>query len=154
MPTPDQDTMPQQRRMAPVPPAPTEPDTKTWPLSPAIEVFLTKPQIATLTTFRPDGTPHVVPVSFSWDSEARLARIMVTPESRKARNVIGAPGSRAVLCQVEGTGWVTLEGTATVSDDPQRVAEGKRRYAERYAWETHGQVTMEIAVDRVMSRNV
>ncbi|AYY12663.1 TIGR03618 family F420-dependent PPOX class oxidoreductase [Actinobacteria bacterium YIM 96077] len=110
----------------------TEPDTKTWPLSDAIETFLAEPHIATLTTFRPDNTPHVVPVSFSWDSEARLARIMVGIESRKARNLIAMPGSRVALCQAEGGRWVTLEGTATISEDPQRVAEGRQRYINRY----------------------
>ena len=129
-------------------------DTKTWPLSAAIEAFLAEPHFATLTTFRPDGTPHVVPVYFSWDSEARLARVMVTPESRKAQNLIAAPGSRAALCQAKGNGWVTLEGTATVSDDPQRVAEGKRRCVKRYSLETTGRVVIEIAVYRVMSRNI
>jgi PPOX class probable F420-dependent enzyme len=129
-------------------------DTKTWPLSPEIEAFLAAPHIATLTTLRPDGTLHVVPVSFSWDSEARLARIMVDIESRKARNVLAAPGGPGALCQVEGIGWVALEGTATLSDDPQRVAEGKERYLKRYTWETRGDVVIEIAVDRVMSRNI
>jgi PPOX class probable F420-dependent enzyme len=129
-------------------------DTKTWPLSAAIEAFLAEPLFATLTTFRPDGTPHVVPVHFSWDSEARMARVMVAPDSRKARNLIAAPVSRAALCQVKGRGWVTLEGTATVSDDPGRVAEGERRCFERYSRQTRGRVVIEIAVDRVMSRNI
>ncbi|MEV0660667.1 pyridoxamine 5'-phosphate oxidase family protein [Actinomadura luteofluorescens] len=129
-------------------------DTRTWPLSAAIEAFLTEPLFATLTTLRPDGTPHVVPVHFTWDSAARMARVMVAPDSRKVRNLIDAPGGRAALCQVKGRGWVTLEGTATVSDDPERVAEGKRRCFERYSRNTRGRVVIEIAVDRVMSRNI
>lgn len=129
-------------------------DTKTWPLSPAIEAFLAEPHSATFTTFRPDGTPHVVPVHFTWDGEARLARVIVIPESRKARNVIAAPKSRVALCQVKGRGWVTLEGTAMLFEDPQRVTEGKRRCVERYSRESRGHVVIEIAVDRVMSRNI
>lgn len=132
----------------------TRRDTQTWPLSAAIEAFLVAPHIGTLTTFRPDGSPHVVPVSFSWDSEYRLVRVMTVIDSRKARNLIAAPGSRAAVCQMEGSGWVTLEGTATVSDDPGRVAEGKRRYLERYLKETRGQVVIEVTVGRVMSRNI
>ncbi len=107
-------------------------DTKTWPVSAAIETFLADRHIATLTTLRPDGTPHVVPVSFSWDGEARCVRIMAGAESRKVKNLIEAPGSRVAVCQAQGPVWVTLEGTATVSEDPQRVAEGRRRYIERY----------------------
>lgn len=129
-------------------------DTKTWPLSAAIEAFLAEPKSATLTTFRPDGSPHVVPVHFTWDSEARIARVMVAPDSRKVRNVIAAPGGRVALCQVSGRGWITLEGTATASTDPERVAEGKRRCIERYSRPTRGLVVIEIAVDRVMSRNI
>jgi F420H(2)-dependent biliverdin reductase len=107
-------------------------DTKTWPLSAAIETFLADRHIATLTTLRPDGTPHVVPVSFSWDSETRRVRILAGIESRKVKNLITAPESRVAVCQADGRVWVTLEGTATVSEDPGRVAEGRRRYIERY----------------------
>lgn len=110
----------------------TPQDTKTWPLSETIENFLDEPAIATLTTFRPDGSPHVVPVSFSWDAETRLVRIMVGAESKKAKNLIAAPGSRAAVCQAQGGGWVTLEGTATVTTEAERVAEGRKRYINRY----------------------
>lgn len=128
--------------------------TQTWPLPASIEDFLAEPHSATLTTFRPDGSPHVVPVHFTWDSDARLARVLVAPDSRKARNLMAEPASRVALCQVKGSGWVTLEGTATVCDDPRRVAEGKRRCVERYSRESRGRVVIEIAVYRVMSRNI
>ncbi|KRV49574.1 pyridoxamine 5'-phosphate oxidase [Wenjunlia vitaminophila] len=125
-------------------------------LAPSVEEFLTEPHIATLTTFRPDGSPHVVAVRFTWDPAAGLARVMTVVSSRKARNLLAAPGSRAALCQVAGFKWVTLEGTGTVSDDPRRVAEGVRRYAKRYYSpppNPPGRVVVEIAVDRVMSLN-
>lgn len=133
-------------------------DTQTWPLSAGIEAFLTAAGQATLVTLRPDGTPHAVPVSFTWDSGARLARVMTVAQSKKARNLIGAPGGRVALSQRdEVSSWVTLEGTGTVYDDPERLAEGARRYAVRYGKEwlnPPGAVVIEIAVDRVMSRNV
>lgn len=122
----------------------------------ALEAFLAEPHVATLTTLRPDGSPHVVAVRFTWDGEARLARVMTVASSRKARNLLAAPGSRAALCQVAGFTWVTLEGTAAVSEDPGRVAEGVRRYAKRY-WspppEPPDRVVIEIAVDRVLRLN-
>ncbi|MFJ6797927.1 pyridoxamine 5'-phosphate oxidase family protein [Streptomyces sp. NPDC091268] len=121
------------------------------------DAFLTEPQIATLTTLRPDGSPHVAPVRFTWDGEAGLARVMTVASSRKARNLLASPGSRAVLCQVSDFTWVTLEGTATVVDDPARVHDGARRYAKRY-WSgppnPPGRVVIEIVVDRVVSLNV
>ncbi|MFD9353912.1 pyridoxamine 5'-phosphate oxidase family protein [Streptomyces sp. NPDC060031] len=121
------------------------------------DAFLTEPHIATLTTLRPDGSPHVAPVRFTWDAEAGLARIMTVASSRKARNLLAAPGGRAALCQVSDFTWVTLEGTATVVDDPARVNDGARRYAKRY-WSAPpnppGRVVIEIVVDRVVSLNV
>ena len=39
-------------------------------LSPAARAFLTERHLATFTTLRRDGSPHVVPVGFTWDAEA------------------------------------------------------------------------------------
>jgi PPOX class probable F420-dependent enzyme len=124
------------------------------PLSPEAEAFVAEYHLATLTTLRPDGSPHVVAVGFTWDAEAGLARVITFAPSRKARNLVAAPGSRAAVCQVDGGRWLTLEGPATVTDDPVRVAEGVRRYAERYRppKERDDRVVVEIAVDRVLGR--
>lgn len=125
-------------------------------VTPSVEAFLAEPHLATLTTLRPDGTPHVVAVRFTWDARSGLARVMTVRDSRKVRNVLAAPGGRAALCQVAGFKWVTLEGAATVSEDPVRVTEGARRYAARYLSpppNPPGRVVVEIAVDRVMSLN-
>lgn len=96
------------------------------------QAFLAEPHLATLTTIRPDGSPHAVPVCFTWDGDAQLARVMTVASSRKARNLTASPGSRAALCQVAGIRWITLEGTATVSGDPRQVADAAARYAKRY----------------------
>ncbi len=74
--------------------------------------------------------------------------------SRKARNLAASPGARAAVCQVDGGRWLTLEGAATVTDDPERVAEGVRRYAERYRQpgERDDRVVIEITVDRILGR--
>lgn len=121
------------------------------------EEFLSAPHVGTLTTLRPDGSLHAAPVRFTWDGGTGLARVLTVASSRKARNLIAAPGSRVALCQVDGFSWVTLEGTATVSEDPRRVAEGVRRYARRY-WSSPpspaDRVVIEIAVDRVLSLNL
>jgi F420H(2)-dependent biliverdin reductase len=116
--------------------------------------FLSERHLATLTTLRPDGSPHVVAVGFTWDPAAELARVITFAPSRKARNVVAAPGGRAAVCQVDGGRWLTLEGPAEVTGDPARVAEGVRRYAERYRQpgERADRVVIEIAVDRVLGR--
>jgi PPOX class probable F420-dependent enzyme len=99
-------------------------------LPPAALEFLTERHLATLTTLRPDGSPHVTPVGFTWDDEAGLARVICSGPSRKARNA--AETKQAALCQVEGGRWLTLEGVVEVVSDPARVADAERRYAARY----------------------
>ena len=44
--------------------------------------FLAESHLATLTTLRPDGTPHVVPVGFTYDQDAQLVRIITFSHSR------------------------------------------------------------------------
>lgn len=116
--------------------------------------FLSERHLASLTTLRPDGSPHVVAVGFTWDGSTGLARVITFASSRKARNLLAAPGSRAAVSQVEGGRWLTLEGPALVTDDPERVAEAVRRYTERYRepGERPDRVAIEITVDRVLGR--
>src|SRR5690606_38872314 len=71
-------------------------------LSADVAGFLAEYHLATLTTLRPDGSPHVVPVGFVYDVDDRVARIISFPASRKVRNLLDAPGSCAVVCQVDG----------------------------------------------------
>lgn len=118
--------------------------------------FVTERHLATLTTLRADGTPHVVPVGFTWDAVAGVTRTTTSPGSVKAANVrlAGESGrARAALCQVDGRRWLTLEGEMTVVEDPAEVADAVRRYAERYRPPRPGveRVVLRLAVDRVMS---
>lgn len=112
--------------------------------------FLAARHLATLTTLRPDGSPHVVPVGFTWDPTAGVARVITSRTSRKARNA--AAGTRAVLCQVDGRYWLALEGAARVAEDPESVRDAEQRYAARYRVprENPQRVVIEIAVDRVL----
>ena len=80
-----------------------------------VEAFAAERHLATLTTLRPDATPHVVPVGFTWDGDARLVRIITFASSRKVRNLRASPGGRAVVCQVDGGRWLAFEGPATVT---------------------------------------
>jgi PPOX class probable F420-dependent enzyme len=116
--------------------------------------FLTERHLATLTTLRADGSPHVVAVGFSWDDDAHLARVITFAPSRKARNLLERPGTRAAVCQVDGGRWLTMEGTARVTDEPAAVGEAVRRYADRYRQpgEREDRVAIEISVDRVLGR--
>jgi PPOX class probable F420-dependent enzyme len=119
-----------------------------------VRLFLQERHLASLTTLRPDGSPHVVAVGFTWDDELGIARVITFAQSRKARNVVARPGSPAAVCQVDGGRWLTLEGRATVTTDPLRVDEAVRRYTERYRLpgERADRVAIEIEVDRVLGR--
>jgi PPOX class probable F420-dependent enzyme len=112
--------------------------------------FLTERHLASLTTLRADATPHVVPVGFTYDAATRVARVITRRGSVKARNV-GA-GGRAVLCQVDGRRWPSLEGEATLRTDAEAVAEAVRRYAQRYRSPRPNpeRVAIEITVDRIL----
>ena len=114
--------------------------------------FLRDRHLATLTTLRPDGSPHVVAVGFTWDDEAGLARIITNGTSRKVAHV--RAGTRAVVAQVDGPRWLSLEGPAVVRDEPERVAEAVHRYAGRYRQpaENPQRVVIEITVDLVLGR--
>lgn len=116
--------------------------------------FLTERHLATLTTVRADGSPHVVAVGFSYDAEAGLVRIITGGSSQKVRNI--DRGSRAAVCQIDGGRWLSLEGPAVIRRDEVSIAEAVRRYGERYqpARPNDTRVAIEIAVERVLGRAI
>lgn len=121
-------------------------------LDPEVLAFLAERHLATLTTLRPDGSPHVAPVGFSYDPDARVARIITFAPARRVQNL--RDGGRVAICQVDGGRWLTLEGEATVTDEPERVAAAVAGYAARYRQpgERDDRVAIEVAVDRIMGR--
>lgn len=121
-------------------------------LDEAVLTFLSERHLASLTTLRSDGSPHVVPVGFGYDVEARIVRIISFAGSQKVVNALR--GGRAAVSQVDGGRWLTLEGTVTATDDPDRVAAAVAAYAARYREpsERADRVAIEIAVDRILGR--
>ncbi|MCG6498205.1 pyridoxamine 5'-phosphate oxidase family protein, partial [Kitasatospora sp. A2-31] len=90
-------------------------------LDDAFLAFWRERHIATLTTARPDGSPHVVPVGVTYQPETGVARVISSRTSRKVRNVLaaGEAGMRVAVCQVDRARWSTLEGVAVVRDAPE-----------------------------------
>ena len=121
--------------------------------------FWTERHLGSLVTLRADGSPHVVPVGVTLDLEPldsgtgpALARVICSRGSVKARNA--AARGVAVVSQVDGRRWSTLEGDAVVRHDPAAVAEAERRYALRYRQPrpTPERVVIEIAVRRALGQ--
>lgn len=110
--------------------------------------FWAERHLCTLTTRRPDGSPHVAPVGATLDGG--LVRVITSRRSRKVRNALNDPA--VALCQLDGRRWSTVEGQATVRDDAESVAEAVRRYALRYREPRPNpeRVVLEIAITRVM----
>ena len=125
-------------------------------LDPDVLTFLRERHLATLTTLRADGSPHVVAVGFSYDVEARVARVITWAASQKAVNAgrMEAAGQRAAVCQVDGGRWLSLEGTVRLVTDPEGVRPGIDGYAERYREpsEREDRAVVEIDVDRILGR--
>lgn len=110
--------------------------------------FLAERHLASLTTLRADGSPHVCPVGFSY--AGGVVRVITRAASVKARNA--ARGGRAVVSQVDGGRWLTLEGTVEVATDAERIAMAVAGYAARYRQpgERPDRVALEITVDRIL----
>ncbi|MGA1074055.1 MAG: pyridoxamine 5'-phosphate oxidase family protein [Ilumatobacteraceae bacterium] len=121
-------------------------------LDDAVIEFLRERHLATLTTSRVDGSPHVVPVGFGYAPTERLVRIITVEGSQKVRNA--DRGGRAAVSQVDGGRWLTLEGPVRVRRDPTSVERAVEAYAARYRDPSprDARVAIEILVDRILGR--
>ena len=121
---------------------------------PELLAFLAERHLATLTTLRPDGSPHVVPVGVTYDPATRTARVITSGTSAKVRHVL-AGATRVAICQVDGARWSTVEGTAVIRRDRPSVTDAEQRYAARYRIPRPNpqRVVIEITVTRVLGSN-
>lgn len=123
-------------------------------LPPGALRFLDERHLATLTTLRPDGRPHAVPVGFTWEAATATARVITSGTSRKVANVeaAGPAGAPVVLCQVDGRRWLALEGRATVQRGPHTVGDAEARYQLRYRAPRPNptRVVLEVVVEQVL----
>ena len=112
--------------------------------------FLTERHLAMLTTLRADNSPHVVAVGFTFDPKTHIARVITTGGSQKAVNA--DERGVAVLSQVDGARWLSLEGKTTVNGDADAVRDAELRYAQRYRTPRVNprRVVIEVHIERVL----
>ena len=77
-------------------------------LNEEVKSFLYERHLASLTLLRADGSPHVTAVGFTWDQETQLVRVITWAGSMKSRILEQSPGSRAVVCEIDGARWLSL----------------------------------------------
>jgi PPOX class probable F420-dependent enzyme len=92
---------------------------ETTALAPAarIDRLLRSEPVVWMSTVRPDGSPHLIPIWFSWDGEAIL--VASKPNAQKVRNVRANPVVMLALGQPDEDFDVgLLEGRAELLDVP------------------------------------
>lgn len=121
-------------------------------LTPTQIEFVRENILATLTTLRADGSPHVVPVGFTYDQDQNLVRVITFAKSMKAHHA--AQGGRAVVSQVDRGRWITIEGKVRLRTEADIVAQAVEAYAGRYRQPKvrEDRVVIEIIIDKVMGR--
>lgn len=114
--------------------------------------FLADRHLGTLTTMRADGPPHVIAIAFVYDAGEGLVRIITSDNTQKVRNIERDP--RVAVSQVDGPRWLTLEGEAVVTRDPDRVSAAVAAFESRYrpARDNPNRVAIELEVSRIMGR--
>lgn len=114
--------------------------------------FWRERHLCSVTTLRADGSPHVVPMGIVLDAEHAIAWGITSGTSQKVANLRRGTDPRTAVNQVEGRRWSTIEGLATVRDDPASVDEAVQRYAERYRQprENPARVALRIEITRLL----
>jgi PPOX class probable F420-dependent enzyme len=112
-------------------------DDATAPLAPAarIDRLLRREPVIWLSSVRPDGTPHLVPIWFSWDGQSIL--VASKPYARKVANIRSNPAVMIALGEAEADFDVgLLEGRAQIlpaSAHDALPASHVAKYADRMA---------------------
>ena len=107
----------------------------TAPTADRIRRFLEEEPVVWLSTVRPDGDPHLVPIWFWWDGEALL--VFSKPNAQKVRNLRVNRSVMLALGDADDDFDVGMvEGEAELLDAPARVewlAGHLEKYEDRMA---------------------
>ena len=125
--------------------------------------FLAESHVAHLATVRPDGRPHVTPISYIADLEAQGKAYVMAPDNTvKFQNVRQNPKvSLSVANDQRPFDYVLLEGEGRLTQD--NIADVLERMCHRYYPErgpayarellaAGGLLVLEVTVNKVLSR--
>ena len=89
---------------------------------PRMLAFVAGNRRGVLATVKRDGRPQLSNLFYAWDDEQQLARISVTADRAKTRNLQADPRATLHVTSPDFWTWVAVEGTAEltpVAADPQ-----------------------------------
>lgn len=116
-----------------------------------IDLFLQSFRSIWVSTTRPDGRPHAMPVWYWWDG--RNIYFTSAKVSQKARNLARQPW--AIIHAGDGDDVIILEGPVTVVTDPAEIARANAAYMEKYVDPGSGaQATVNTEADNLYRLNV
>jgi PPOX class probable F420-dependent enzyme len=77
--------------------------------------FVASQHAGVLATLKRDGRPQLSNLFYVWDGEQQLARIQVTVDHAKTRNLQADPRATLHVTSPDFWTWVAVEGTAELS---------------------------------------
>ena len=90
-------------------------------VDPRMLAFVATQHAGVLATLKRDGRPQLSNLFYAWDDEQQLARISVTADRAKTRNLRADPRATLHVTSPDFWTWVAVEGTAEltpVATDP------------------------------------
>jgi PPOX class probable F420-dependent enzyme len=99
-----------------------------------LDRFLATEPIVWISSVRPDGMPHLIPIWFSWDGVSLI--VLSKPHAQKVRNLRSNPKVMVAIGNPEEDFDVVLvEAKATLESEPAQTlpAAHRRKYRDRMA---------------------
>ncbi len=84
-------------------------------VDPRMLAFVASQHAGVLGTLKRDGRPQLSNLFYAWDDEQQLARISVTADRAKTRNLQADPRATLHVTSADFWTWVAVESTAELS---------------------------------------
>jgi PPOX class probable F420-dependent enzyme len=84
-------------------------------VDPRMTAFVGSQHAGVLATLKHDGRPQLSNLFYAWDDEQQLARISVTADRAKTRNLQADPRATLHVTSPDFWTWVAVEGTAELT---------------------------------------